>query len=505
MDDMASTVKNENENKKNKRSDNLATIPCKASPFYNKPTQSYKVLSQDEIVQNVVEFVEDVNGIVQLNPTITRILLNHCKWDKAIMTERLFENPEKLYRDAHVSSPDSVNARVPSDNKECGICYAEMTPSSSTEVTCGHKFCTPCCSAYLTEKILREGSISIACAANDCNAIIDDDIVFQLVDRNEEAKLQYQLLITNSFVKQNELMRWCPAPYGCSFAIKVNHAPAKPICCYCKCGYEFCFDCTEEYHAPVPCHRLKQFRTYQEDGQLHDYSGPIKDCPNPSCDIRITKSSGSDVMEPLENIQEVTPNVPMISTQSVTNSPNNDESWLSNKAGSAEGPSRSIGSNNPGSRLHEPAGMNVAPSYMKYISVDRKFAEVRQSAESTSSSRQCPAKSRDDMAVFEPASLELVRTCRTLKYFAIFDMYANDVTQSELLKVLASDLELAAVRLGKSIDFNGNKDEYTDVTISESVTPVWIECQLRRLALLDYVDDGFNNDWWTFRDNPKLE
>ncbi|KAG4070860.1 hypothetical protein HA402_011086 [Bradysia odoriphaga] len=109
----------------------------------------------------------------KLKPTITRILLNHCRWVKATMTERLFENPEKLYRDAHVIDPDSVNVRR-SDNKKCGTCFAEMTSSSSAEVECGHKFCRSCWSECLAEKILYEGGNSIARAANNCDAIIDD-------------------------------------------------------------------------------------------------------------------------------------------------------------------------------------------------------------------------------------------------------------------------------------------------------------------------------------------
>ncbi|KAG4074144.1 hypothetical protein HA402_014349 [Bradysia odoriphaga] len=119
MDDIAfivtSMLKNKTENKKHTPSDNLATVLCKASSFYNNPTQSYKVLSPDEIVQDVVKFVKLTELLrtfwlssFQLNPTTTRILLNHCKWDEATMTERLFENPEKLYRDANVIDPDNM-------------------------------------------------------------------------------------------------------------------------------------------------------------------------------------------------------------------------------------------------------------------------------------------------------------------------------------------------------------------------------------------------------------
>lgn len=41
---------------------------------------------------------------------------------------------------------------------------------------------------------------SITCAASDCDVIIDDETVIQLVG-DPTAKLRYQHLITNSFVQ----------------------------------------------------------------------------------------------------------------------------------------------------------------------------------------------------------------------------------------------------------------------------------------------------------------
>lgn len=41
---------------------------------------------------------------------------------------------------------------------------------------------------------------SILCAATDCDVIIDDETVIELVD-DSQAKSRYQHLITNSFVQ----------------------------------------------------------------------------------------------------------------------------------------------------------------------------------------------------------------------------------------------------------------------------------------------------------------
>lgn len=47
-----------------------------------------RVLSTEEVVQHMVECINEVNTIVELPPTVTRILLNHFKWDKEKLYER---------------------------------------------------------------------------------------------------------------------------------------------------------------------------------------------------------------------------------------------------------------------------------------------------------------------------------------------------------------------------------------------------------------------------------
>ena len=48
----------------------------------------FQVLSTDQLVLHMDECIKDVNTIVQLPPTVTRILLNHFKWDKEKLYER---------------------------------------------------------------------------------------------------------------------------------------------------------------------------------------------------------------------------------------------------------------------------------------------------------------------------------------------------------------------------------------------------------------------------------
>lgn len=105
-------------------------------------------------------------------------------------------------------------------------------------------------------------------------------------------------------MQQNLLLRWCPAP-GCSYAIKVDFSPLKPMSCSCKCGHEFCFDCGDVWHEPVPCDLLKRFNGHVKEGLFNPvyyaslrnpHFDRIKTCPNPYCKISIQKIFGCHVM-----------------------------------------------------------------------------------------------------------------------------------------------------------------------------------------------------------------
>ena len=48
----------------------------------------YEVLTPDKIVQHMIECIKEVNQVVELPATTTRILLHHFRWDKEKLMER---------------------------------------------------------------------------------------------------------------------------------------------------------------------------------------------------------------------------------------------------------------------------------------------------------------------------------------------------------------------------------------------------------------------------------
>lgn len=58
-------------------------------------------------------FVSHFSFHKQLPQTITRILLNHFKWDKERLYERYYDGDQaQLFRDAHIVNPNCNNIKV---------------------------------------------------------------------------------------------------------------------------------------------------------------------------------------------------------------------------------------------------------------------------------------------------------------------------------------------------------------------------------------------------------
>lgn len=66
---------------------------------------------------------------------------------------------------------------------------------------CGHIYCKACWATYLTTQIMDEGrSQSISCISPDCEILVDDDTVRQLVT-DPAVILRYEKLELNSYIQ----------------------------------------------------------------------------------------------------------------------------------------------------------------------------------------------------------------------------------------------------------------------------------------------------------------
>ena len=66
----------------------------------------YEVLTPDKIVNHMIDCIKEVNQVLELPPTTTRILLHHFRWDKEKLMERFYDgDQDRLFKEAHIVSP----------------------------------------------------------------------------------------------------------------------------------------------------------------------------------------------------------------------------------------------------------------------------------------------------------------------------------------------------------------------------------------------------------------
>lgn len=188
---------------------------------------------------------------------------------------------------------------VPADIRnsfDCQICCDELTATNTIrKLQCNHVFCNDCLSCYLVTIISEESGLltsAIKCPGHDCHFELDDDTVLSVIENRKDIKKKYQHMITNSFVLNNRLFKWCPAA-NCQNAIKLESFLLAQ-CAYfestrCSCGAWFCFKCNGGSHDPVPCSMLIKWNEIrQEDLEVQNWIlENTKQCPK--CLVNIEK------------------------------------------------------------------------------------------------------------------------------------------------------------------------------------------------------------------------
>ena len=83
---------------------------------------------------------------------------------------------------------------------------------------CQHKLCKNCWRIYLEMKI-KTGDMKISCPSQNCNNVVPIDIIETLIP--PEFTRKYLYFDLKSFVENNNVLDWCPAP-GCDLAMKMS-------------------------------------------------------------------------------------------------------------------------------------------------------------------------------------------------------------------------------------------------------------------------------------------
>ncbi|KAJ1532296.1 hypothetical protein ONE63_000905 [Megalurothrips usitatus] len=457
----------------------------------------FEVLTTEEIVQHMIDCIKEVNTVVEIPATTTRILLNHFKWDKEKLMERFYDtDQEQLFIEARVINPikeGAVTRPKPlkrtsiSGMEECEICFLLLPSNAMTGLECGHRFCTQCWGGYLTTKIMEEGvGQTIACAAHDCDILVDDATVMRLV-KDSKVRLKYQHLITNSFVECNRLLRWCPSP-DCNNVIKVQYKECRPV--KCKCAHVFCFSCGENWHDPVKCDILKKWiKKCDDDSETANWiAANTKECPK--CNVTIEKDGGCNHMVcKNQNCKAefcwvcLGPWEPHGSSWYNCNRYDEDEAKV---ARDAHERSRSA-------LQRYLFYCNRYMNHMQSLKFENKlYASVKEKMEEMQQHNMSWIEVQ-----FLRKAVDILCQCRqTLMYTYVFAYYLRRSNQSILFEDNQRDLESATETLSEYLEREITSGNLAD--IKQKVQDKYRYCDSRRKVLLEHVHEGYERDWWEY-------
>ncbi|KAI5651602.1 IBR domain, a half RING-finger domain-containing protein [Phthorimaea operculella] len=450
----------------------------------------YEVLSTEEIVQHMVDYIKEVNTVVELPATTTHILLNHLKWDKEKLMEWFYDgDQDQLFARAGVINPFRESGThmlklqqiSTTGTEECQICYTALEPSIMTGLECGHVYCKECWCGYLTTKIMDEGlADTITCVEYTCDILVDFETVMRLV-QEPRVKIKYQHFITNSFVECNRLLRWCPSP-DCSNAIKVAYVEAAPVTC--RCGHTFCFACGENWHEPIKCCLLRKWlKKYTDNNDTNTLSWiaeNTKECPK--CNVSIEKRGGCNHM--------------------ICRHCRADFCWLCLRAynhGRERHECNTYDEGLANERRSQAAIQRYLffctrfKTHMQSLSFESKlYATVADKMHELQQSDMSRAET-----VFLKKAVDILCQCRqTLMYTYVFAYYVHKNNQSAIFEDNQRDLEEATETLSGYLERDITLENVADM--KQMLLDKYRYCDSRRKVLLEHVQEGYEMEWWDY-------
>ncbi|XP_058795261.1 E3 ubiquitin-protein ligase arih1l-like [Phymastichus coffea] len=461
----------------------------------------FKVLTIEEIVEEIADCIKEVNVIVQMPPTVTRNLLIYFNWDKQTLMEKYYGgNPEKLFEEAKIANPhqqtadtsaisSSIDAGEGSSNAQghCEICCTSVPPSELTGFQCRHRYCRDCWNKYLTEKVLQEDFVyMITCAAHNCDILIDYASVMELANDNT-VRLRYQYLIANSYVKHNALLKWCPG-VACNYAIKVQCIDTKQI--KCKCGMAFCFSCGGDYHEPLSCELLRKWLAKCKADTEPRPVDDAKDCPK--CQKSVEKTGGCNRVRCKKCHYQFC----WVCTNDWFAHP---FAW--NKCNKYVKVTPTLVESASQETTEETAAQRYLCYRNRYLGHLQSFQlEQRLRADMQKKMEEMQQSMTWIEVQFLKVAIDVLHECRrTLMYTYAFAYYVKKSNQTELFEVNQRDLEYATETLSGYLEQDIVLRNILDTR--QKVQDKYEYCKHRRMVLLEHVQEGYDNDTWEFYDS----
>ena len=219
-------------------------------------------------------------------------VLRHFRWDRHAAQEAWFSEEGRVREAVGLLVAPAASSSQPVDaGGTCGICFGDLGPDSCA-APCGHAYCRECYSQFLVTAVEGGAScLDLRCPHPDCAMLVPPAFFSELLPERERKR--YERFGLCSYVDDNRLTTWCPAP-GCANLAELSEMPSEtdPTEVKCKCGHVFCFTCQEEGHRPADCEMVRRWKTQNkaESENMNWIMANSKPCP--SCKRPIEKSQG---------------------------------------------------------------------------------------------------------------------------------------------------------------------------------------------------------------------
>jgi len=222
-----------------------------------KKADPWTVLNYDELKIRLDNMVEEIASSLSLPPAQVDLLLRYFHYDTKktdkFLLDMKFQNKTREESGMYLREPD---VPVSGSKHMCGA-YCEDDPLPLSEIhalTCGHYFCHDCWAGNLNSQLGSGVIMFSSCpglnesTGKRCKEPVDFATCQKYLSQADAKRLQNWII--ENFVKESRLIKWCPNP-RCQKA--VEYTEGGQIDVICTCMKSFCFSCTLEPHAPMPC------------------------------------------------------------------------------------------------------------------------------------------------------------------------------------------------------------------------------------------------------------
>uniref|UniRef100_A0A0E0GQP4 RBR-type E3 ubiquitin transferase n=1 Tax=Oryza nivara TaxID=4536 RepID=A0A0E0GQP4_ORYNI len=237
-----------------------------------------------------------VMNLLNIKQHLARTLLIHHRWKMHCIYDHLDrKGRDRMLSEACIILPKNSMSAASSTSVTCNVCFEDFPMTDVSTMDCGHCFCNDCWTEHFFASI-NTGNKQIRCMEVKCKAICDEDIVRRLLSlKYPAASKRFDLLLLESYLEDNDSVKWCPSAPHCGRAIQVG--TGERYCeVACPCGVSFCFNCAGQVHSPCPCAIWEKWKAkgHGDSDSVKWILANTKSCPK--CSKPIEKNGGCNLV-----------------------------------------------------------------------------------------------------------------------------------------------------------------------------------------------------------------